>query len=75
MIPARYPVTPIKIGVTLLTIGLLMAMLLARNPILTAFLCFSSLITAMIHFNRIDLILQVVFVVLSIGKVIVVGSH
>ncbi|MGJ3706057.1 hypothetical protein ACLOC7_05595 [Levilactobacillus brevis] len=64
-----------------------MAMLLARNPILTAFLCFSSLITAMIHFNviedtadtqplnRIDLILQVVFVVLSIGKVIVVGSH
>ncbi len=46
MIPVRYPVTPIKIGVTLLTIGLLMAMLLARNPILTAFLCFSSLITA-----------------------------
>lgn len=87
MIPVRYPVTPIKIGVTLLTIGLLMAMLLARNPILTAFLCFSSLITAMIHFNifedtadtqplnRIDLILQVAFVVLSIGKVIVVGGH
>ena len=86
MTHVRYPATPLKIGVMILTLVMLAAMLLASNPILAAFLCFSSLITAMLHFNvfettadanplhRIDLGIQVTYLVLSIIKAFVLGG-
>lgn len=86
MTHVRYPATPLKIGVMILTLVMLAAMLLASNPILAAFLCFSSLITAMLHFNvfestadthslnRIDLGIQITFLVLSIVKAFALGG-
>ncbi|WP_125584113.1 hypothetical protein [Levilactobacillus cerevisiae] len=86
MTQVRYPATPLKIGVMLLTIVMLVAMLLVSNPVVAAFLCFSSLITAMLHFNvfettadanplnRIDLGIQVTYLVLSIIKAFVLGG-
>jgi hypothetical protein len=55
--------------------------------VVVAFLCFSSLITAMIHFNvfessadtnplnRIDLAIQVIYLVASVAKAFIIGGH
>ncbi|MCI1554410.1 MAG: hypothetical protein LKH74_10865 [Levilactobacillus sp.] len=87
MTQVRYPTTPLKIGVTILTVVMLLAMLLVPNPVVVAFLCFSSLITAMIHFNvfessadtnplnRIDLAIQVIYLVASVAKAFIIGGH
>lgn len=86
MTQVRYPATPLKIGVMVLTIVLFAAMLLVSDPVTAAFLCFSSLITAMLHFNvfestadahslnRIDLGIQVAYLVASIIKAFILGS-
>jgi len=83
----RYTVTPAKIGVSLLTLVLLFAMLFIQQPVIVAFLCFSSLITAMLHFNvfestadthplnKIDLAIQVTYLILSIARAFIIGSH
>lgn len=86
MTQVRYPATPLKVGVMLLTIAMLVAMLLVSDPIIAAFLCFSSLITAMLHFNvfestadghllnRVDLGIQVTYLVLAIIKAFAMGG-
>jgi len=87
MTDTKYPVTPLKIGVPILTVVLLLAMLFLQDPVTVAFLCFSSLITAMLHFNvfestadksplnRIDLGVQVAFLVLSVVRALAMGGH
>ncbi|MCH5464184.1 hypothetical protein [Levilactobacillus tujiorum] len=86
MTETRFPTTPAKVFVPILTLVLFAAMLLLQTPQIVAFLCFSSLITAMLHFNvfesttdanplnRIDLTLQVVFLIVSIGRAFILGS-
>jgi len=87
MTEARFSATPAKIGVIILTLVLLLAMLFLQDAKIVAFLCFSSLITAMLHFNvfesttdanplnRIDLTLQIVFLVASIGRAFILGGN
>ncbi|KRL98280.1 hypothetical protein ACUIJQ_12750 [Levilactobacillus hammesii] len=86
MTETRFPATPAKIGVTILTLILFVAMLSFQTPQIVAFLCFSSLITAMLHFNvfesttdsnplnRIDLAIQIIFLVSSIARAFILGS-
>ncbi|NLR09436.1 MULTISPECIES: hypothetical protein [Lactobacillaceae] len=86
MTDTRFPTTPAKVFVPILTLVLLVAMLTLQDPQIVAFLCFSSLITAMLHFNvfestsdsnplnRIDFTIQIVFLISSIARAFIMGS-
>ncbi|UIF28787.1 hypothetical protein KB236_09650 [Levilactobacillus brevis] len=86
MTETRFPTTPAKVIVPILTLVLLVAMLTLQTPQIVAFLCFSSLITAMLHFNvfesttdrnplnRIDFTLQIIFLISSIARAFIMGS-
>lgn len=82
----RYPLNVAKIFVPIITVVLLLLMLSISDPVIVAFLCFSSLITTMLHFNvfedtsdthplnRIDLVLQVVFLLASFFRAFILGA-
>lgn len=86
MTETRFPTTPAKVFVLILTLVLFVAMLALQEPQIVAFLCFSSLITVMLHFNvfesttdrnplnRIDFTLQIVFLVSSIARAFILGG-
>ncbi|KRN02701.1 hypothetical protein FD13_GL001695 [Levilactobacillus senmaizukei DSM 21775 = NBRC 103853] len=70
----------------IITWALLIAILMIKQPIIVAFLAFSSLITIMLHFNifedtrdtnpltRIDLGVQVVFILVGVVKAFIYGG-
>lgn len=86
MTTTRYPLNVAKIFVPIITVVPLLLMFTVSDRIIVAFLCFSSLITTMMHFNvfedtsdthplnRIDLVLQVVFLLASFFRAFVLGS-
>lgn len=86
MTKIHYPTTHFKILVDIITWALLIAILVIKQPIIVAFLAFSSLITIMLHFNifedtrdtnpltRIDLGVQVVFILVGVVKAFMYGG-
>ncbi len=72
-----------KIVLLTVTVALLLSSLIIMNPLIDAFICFSSLVTLMFSFDVFDSIegvnkamfaLQVVFVVVSLIKFIIISS-
>ncbi len=72
-----------KVVLLVVTIALLLASLIIMNPLIDAFICFSSLVTLMFSFDVFDstegvnktvFALQIAFVVVSLIKFIIISS-